>query len=105
MLPGFNDEGRTVLGTINGIAYICCSLPMACNLLLEVLDLGMLVMVDTTYITKKQNVIAHSIFFMPFSDPFMGGIAVRYSMHAMLLSKFFPVPPFYQFLVYAVFLN
>jgi hypothetical protein len=77
MLPGFNDEGRTVLGTINGIAYICCSLPMACNLLLEVLDLGMLVMVITIVqhiLTKNRMLLP--IFFMLFSDPYMAGIAV-----------------------------
>ncbi len=58
MLPGFSDEGRTVLGTINGIAYICCSLPMASNLLLEVLDVCMLVMVITIVrhiITKNRD--------------------------------------------------
>ncbi len=54
-VPGFNDEGRTVLGTINGIAYICCSFPMAYNLLLEVLAFGMFVTVD------KQNILhAHT---------------------------------------------
>jgi hypothetical protein len=67
MLPGFSDEGRTVLGTINGIAYICCSLPMACNLLLEVLDLGMLVMVITIVrhiITKNRD--KHTLSFLNF---------------------------------------
>jgi hypothetical protein len=35
----------------------------------------------------------------------MAGIAVQYSLHAMLLSKEFTVPSYYQFLVYAVILH
>jgi hypothetical protein len=41
-------------------------------------------------------------FFMLFSDPYMAGLALQYSLHAMVLSEVFPVPTFYQFLVYAV---
>jgi hypothetical protein len=52
-IVGFNDEGRSVLGIINGIAYICCSVPMAFILLLEVLELGMPVVVC-------QKIILHS---------------------------------------------
>ncbi len=39
------------------------------------------------------------------SDTYMAAIAVQYALHAMLLSKVFPVPLFYQFLVYAVILH
>ncbi len=35
----------------------------------------------------------------------MAGLAVQYSLHAMLLCNVFPVSPFYQFLVYAVILS
>ncbi len=53
----------------------------------------------------EEWVIAHSNFFMIFSDPHMAGLAVQFSLHAMLLRKVFPVPPFYQFLVYAGILH
>ncbi len=44
--------------------------------------------------------------FMLFSDPYMAGLALQYSLHhAILLCKVFPVPPFYQFLLYAVILH
>jgi hypothetical protein len=43
---------------------------------------------------------------MLFSDPYIAGLAsVQYSLHAMVLIKVFPLPPFYQFLVYAVILH
>jgi hypothetical protein len=42
---------------------------------------------------------------MLFSDPYIAGLAVQYSLHAMVLIKVFPFPPFYQFLVYAVILH
>jgi hypothetical protein len=42
---------------------------------------------------------------MLLSDPYVTGLSVQYLLHAMLLSKVSPVPPFYQFLVYAVILH
>ncbi len=50
----------------------------------------------------EECVIAHSILF---SNPYMAGLGVQYSLHAMLLGKVFIVPPFFQFLVYAVTLH
>ncbi len=43
MLPGFQDEGTSSNGdmnTINGLAYICCSIPMALVVFLQVMVLG-----------------------------------------------------------------
>jgi hypothetical protein len=55
MLSGFQDEGTSSnsdMNTINGLAYICCSIPMALVVLLQVMVLG-------TYISMVFICILH----------------------------------------------
>jgi|LakMenE18May11ns_1017448.scaffolds.fasta_scaffold7957248_1 hypothetical protein len=43
MLSGFQDEGTSSssgMNAINGLAYICCSIPMALVVFLQVMVLG-----------------------------------------------------------------